>query len=295
MYLASPFSMFILQSWPRICRFSSLIGLFIACAGIVASSFATRVWQLIITQGVVYAIGACMLYYPVLIFLDEWFVRRKGLAFGVCWVSRCMFPSNQNDYSNQIADGNRRRRRDFPLPHQVRTLALLIYDNHSSLGCSNDYTRGPLLALRETTNPSLWPLGPTPATSKLQIPPLSIVRHLPNHQPPPEPGVFCSFSLPSDICPLGTRRIGNRHHGSRHHDERWCGHWYGPDWIPDRPMARRKRPLPRRCLHWLRSLCGLGTLCIPATAVYIRLNLWYIRRKLERYLARYCRGGTCNR
>ncbi|KAJ5179220.1 hypothetical protein N7492_002430 [Penicillium capsulatum] len=85
MYLASPLSMFILQSWPRVCRSSSLIGLVIACVGIIASSFATRVWQLIVTQGVVYALGACMLYYPVLIFLDEWFVRRKGLAFGVCW------------------------------------------------------------------------------------------------------------------------------------------------------------------------------------------------------------------
>ena len=87
MYFASPLSLFIMQRWPRTCRFSSLIGLAIACVGILSSAFATKVWHLILTQGVLFPIGACMLYYPILIFLDEWFVHRKGLAYGVCWVS----------------------------------------------------------------------------------------------------------------------------------------------------------------------------------------------------------------
>jgi hypothetical protein len=87
MYLASPISLFILQRWPHLSRMSSIVGLVIVIIGIISSSFATRVWQLLLTQGIVYAIGACMLYYPVLIFIDEWFVRKKGLAFGACWVS----------------------------------------------------------------------------------------------------------------------------------------------------------------------------------------------------------------
>lgn len=58
MYLASPMSLFILQRWPRICRFSSLAGLALASIGIVLSSFVSRVWQLILTQGVLYAVGA---------------------------------------------------------------------------------------------------------------------------------------------------------------------------------------------------------------------------------------------
>ena len=86
MYLGSPLSLFILQRWPNRCRISSFLGLVIACVGIVSSSFATRVWHLLLTQGILYAVGACMLYYPVLLFIDEWFVQRKGLAFGVCWV-----------------------------------------------------------------------------------------------------------------------------------------------------------------------------------------------------------------
>lgn len=85
--MASPFNLFILQRWPHLCRTSSLIGLGLAIIGVVSSSFATKVWQLALTQGIMYGLGACMLYYPIFLFLDEWFVRRKGLAFGVCWVS----------------------------------------------------------------------------------------------------------------------------------------------------------------------------------------------------------------
>ncbi|KAB8199451.1 major facilitator superfamily domain-containing protein [Aspergillus parasiticus] len=96
LYLSSPVSLFILQRWPRFCRTNSLVGLAITVIGILASSFATQVWQLIVTQGIIYPIGACMLYYPVLLFIDEWFVRKKGLAFGVCWagsgVAGMVFP-----------------------------------------------------------------------------------------------------------------------------------------------------------------------------------------------------------
>ena len=86
MYLGSPFSFVLLQRWPSLRRKSMFIGLIIATIGLIASSFATRVWHLILTQGIMYAIGGGFLYYPILIFIDEWFVRRKGLAFGVVWV-----------------------------------------------------------------------------------------------------------------------------------------------------------------------------------------------------------------
>jgi hypothetical protein len=87
MYFVSPISLSLLQRWSWTCRFSSLIGLVIACIGIITSSFATQVWQLIITKGIVYAVGACMLYYTILLFIDELFVPKKGLVFGVCWAS----------------------------------------------------------------------------------------------------------------------------------------------------------------------------------------------------------------
>ncbi|KAI4248780.1 MAG: hypothetical protein L6R40_000791 [Gallowayella cf. fulva] len=36
-----------------------------------------------LTQGVLYAIGGSMLYWPTLIYLGEWFIKRKGLALGI--------------------------------------------------------------------------------------------------------------------------------------------------------------------------------------------------------------------
>ncbi|CAG8207252.1 unnamed protein product [Penicillium salamii] len=96
LYLASPITLFFLQRWPHIFRINILLGLGIAVIGTLASSFATRIWHLILTQGIIYPIGASMLYYPVLIFIDEWFVRRKGLAYGVAWagsgVAGTVFP-----------------------------------------------------------------------------------------------------------------------------------------------------------------------------------------------------------
>lgn len=32
-----------------------------------------------------YAIGGGLAYAPAIVFLDGWFIQRKGLAFGVMW------------------------------------------------------------------------------------------------------------------------------------------------------------------------------------------------------------------
>lgn len=85
MYLGSPFSFALLQRFPLQRRFCAVAGLVTMTVGLVASSFATRVSHLILTQGVLYAVGGSMLYTPTVIFLDEWFIARKGLAFGVMW------------------------------------------------------------------------------------------------------------------------------------------------------------------------------------------------------------------
>ena len=61
------------------------MGLGIIATALVISSFSSRVWHLILTQGVLYGIGGTVLYTPTVIFLDEWFVRRKGFAYGVMW------------------------------------------------------------------------------------------------------------------------------------------------------------------------------------------------------------------
>ena len=83
MYFLAPFVMGYLKRFPQHRRPSTFIGTAILTLSLVASSFATAVWQLILTQGVFYAIGGCMLYLPTIMYLDEWFVKRKGLALGM--------------------------------------------------------------------------------------------------------------------------------------------------------------------------------------------------------------------
>lgn len=85
MYLASPivFSMF--KQWPQTRRPSVLVGLLIMCMGVAMSSFSKTVLQLILTQGVLYAIGGCLCYFPTILFVNEWFIRKRGFAYGIMW------------------------------------------------------------------------------------------------------------------------------------------------------------------------------------------------------------------
>lgn len=83
MYLGAPFACAFLQRYPNVRRKCSVVGLVVISLALIISSFSTRVWHLILSQGVLYALGGSMLYMPAMVFLDEWFVQRKGFAFGV--------------------------------------------------------------------------------------------------------------------------------------------------------------------------------------------------------------------
>ncbi|EXF75675.1 hypothetical protein CFIO01_04608 [Colletotrichum fioriniae PJ7] len=88
MYLISPFTFTILSRWPRLRRWFGPLGLVLTAIGFLLSSFATTVWQLIATQGIICALGCGLLFTPTTLYLDEWFVKRKGLAYGVMWAGK---------------------------------------------------------------------------------------------------------------------------------------------------------------------------------------------------------------
>lgn len=87
MYLDMPIVFAILQSFPRFKRYSSTIGLVVMCLSLSLSSFSRTTMQLILSQGIGYALGGSFAYSPTILYMDEWFVKRKGLAFGIMWVS----------------------------------------------------------------------------------------------------------------------------------------------------------------------------------------------------------------
>lgn len=85
LYLALPFAIAVYNRWSRAEGFVPWIGLFVMALGLALASFAHTVTQLIATQGVLYALGGTLLYAPTIIYLDQWFIQRKGLALGIMW------------------------------------------------------------------------------------------------------------------------------------------------------------------------------------------------------------------
>ena len=85
MYLLMPAYFSILQRWPRLKRYSTWMSLPVVAGSLIGASFAQSVGQLIAFQGVLFAFGGNLLFAPTVTYLDEWFVRRKGLAIGIMW------------------------------------------------------------------------------------------------------------------------------------------------------------------------------------------------------------------
>jgi hypothetical protein len=85
MYLAAPIVYTILRKFSHWRKRCSVIGFIILLGSLVGASFANTIPQLVATQGIMYAVGGSLHYYPVFLYLDEWFVARKGMAYGVVW------------------------------------------------------------------------------------------------------------------------------------------------------------------------------------------------------------------
>lgn len=85
MYLDLIIVFALLKTWPRLQRWATAGGLFVMCLALALSSFATKTTDLIITQGVIYAIGGSFAYSPCILYMDEWFAKRIGLAYGIMW------------------------------------------------------------------------------------------------------------------------------------------------------------------------------------------------------------------
>lgn len=58
-------------------------GSVLCVVALILASFATTVTGLIATQGVMYGIGFTLLYFPILRMMNEWFIARRGIAYGV--------------------------------------------------------------------------------------------------------------------------------------------------------------------------------------------------------------------
>jgi Arabinose efflux permease len=85
MYLDLPLVFAAYRQWPKYQRFGCGLGVLLMCAALGLSSLATNTNHLVVTQGIFYALGGSIAYAPCILLMEEWFDRRKGLAFGVMW------------------------------------------------------------------------------------------------------------------------------------------------------------------------------------------------------------------
>ncbi|RKL52140.1 hypothetical protein BFJ70_g853 [Fusarium oxysporum] len=82
-YIGAPFIMPFIQIHQRWRRQMIWVGWPICIGGLVAGSFANTLETLILTQGVAYGIGFLILYYPILMMVNEYWIARRGMAYGL--------------------------------------------------------------------------------------------------------------------------------------------------------------------------------------------------------------------
>jgi len=64
-------------------RHMVLFGVGLCILGVGGASFATNLWEIVLCQGILYGLGFLVVSYVVFSQLNEWFVERRGLAYGI--------------------------------------------------------------------------------------------------------------------------------------------------------------------------------------------------------------------
>lgn len=82
-YLGCPFVNSVAFRFARFQRQIIFFGWLLCILSLIGASFSTKVWHLILTQGVMFGVGWVFCYTPFLIMLNDWFVKKRGLAIGI--------------------------------------------------------------------------------------------------------------------------------------------------------------------------------------------------------------------
>lgn len=82
-FLGAPFASHVVKLYSYWQRYILIAGSILCVVSVFAASFAESVPALVATQGAMYGFGFLMVYVPLINMLNEWFIRRRGLAYGV--------------------------------------------------------------------------------------------------------------------------------------------------------------------------------------------------------------------
>ena len=82
-FLGSPFATPLVKKFNAWRQSMVIAGCAICAISLLWASFANSIAELIASQGVLYGTGVLIVYAPLVSMLNEWFVERRGLAYGV--------------------------------------------------------------------------------------------------------------------------------------------------------------------------------------------------------------------
>ncbi|KIK63552.1 hypothetical protein GYMLUDRAFT_162578 [Collybiopsis luxurians FD-317 M1] len=82
-YCVAPVLSPLINRYPSHRRTAMFTGLLLCWVSLFAASFTNNVILLVGLQGILYALGAALLYFPSLSYLAEWFINLRGFANGV--------------------------------------------------------------------------------------------------------------------------------------------------------------------------------------------------------------------
>jgi MFS family permease len=85
MLIGSPLVSVAMQRIPQSRRIGGCAGVAVMVAGLLIASVTDSSMVLLWTEGFMYGLGALVVYFPAMFLIDEWFMERKGLAFGISW------------------------------------------------------------------------------------------------------------------------------------------------------------------------------------------------------------------
>ncbi|GJE99086.1 MFS general substrate transporter [Phanerochaete sordida] len=80
--LASP-----IRCWPRLRRAYTWLGLATCFLSLLGASLTTDIKLLIALEGVAFGIGAALVYCPLVSYMNEWFIERRGTANGIIFAA----------------------------------------------------------------------------------------------------------------------------------------------------------------------------------------------------------------
>jgi len=65
-------------------RAPMFLGVVLLPSGFIGASFASKVWQLYLSQGICVGLGVGLIYIPATAIIPQWFSKKRSLANGIC-------------------------------------------------------------------------------------------------------------------------------------------------------------------------------------------------------------------